>query len=322
LTSHESRSPSIDQRHTVEISDLQVAYGDFVALELEELILGTGVIGLLGPNGAGKSTLLRTILGFNKPRRGSVKVFGLEVSEHLLQIRQRIGYVPENDVTSPTCSAVSFVSYCGELSGMRRTDALQATHQVLNYVGLGDERYRMIATYSLGMRQRVKLAQALVHDPELLFLDEPTNGLDPRARQEMLRLIRELGHKRGVTVVLSTHLLPDVEAICDEVVVIGGGRMRRQGKLADLLESANRRYEVAFVGDSEAVRRTLQAQGIESQPGREGRLVFELGALRTASDVILAVHEAGAEIRHLGPQQQKLEEVFLAAVKEPTHASL
>ena len=138
----------------------------------------------------------------------------------------------------------------------------------------------------------------------------------------MLHLIRELSGQRGVTVVLSTHLLPDVEAICDEVVVIGGGRVRCQGKLSDLLESANRRYEVGFVGDAEAVRRALEVAGLEPQPGREGRLVFELGSLHTSSDVILAVRQAGAELRHLGPVQQKLEEVFLAAVKEPTHASL
>ncbi|HBP20366.1 MAG TPA: hypothetical protein DEA08_21565 [Planctomycetes bacterium] len=301
---------------TVDIKGLRVAYDDFVALDLEELSLGRGAIGLLGPNGAGKSTLLRTILGFRRPRQGSVKLFGLEVSEHLLQIRQRIGYVPENDVTSPSSSAVSFVSYCGELCGMSRTDALQSTHQVLNYVGLGDERYRKIGTYSLGMRQRVKLAQALVHDPELVFLDEPTNGLDPKARLEMLRLIRELAHERGVTVVLSTHLLPDVEAICDEVVVIAAGKKRRQGRLEDLLAAANRRYEVGFVGDAEAVSRALDGAGFAARPGREGRLELELGEHRSPSDVVLAVREAGAELRHLGPVTQRLEEVFLAAVKE------
>ena len=310
----------------LEIENLQVTYGDFVALELDELSLGTGTIGLLGPNGAGKSTLLRTIMGFRTPRRGTVKVLGLDISKHLLEVRQRIGYVPENDVVSPTRSAVSFVAYCGELCGMRRNDALQATHQVLNYVGLGDERYRKISTYSLGMRQRVKLAQALVHDPELVFLDEPTNGLDPRARQEMLHLIRELNERRNVTVVLSTHLLPDVEAICDEVVVIGAGRKRCQGRLDELLASANRRYELGFVGDLERVRQSLRDCGLESELGLKGRLVLELG-IRSPSDVVLAVREAEAEIRHLAPLQQRLEEVFLAAVRETkpagaTHAGL
>jgi ABC-2 type transport system ATP-binding protein len=311
----ETPTPQVLEPRILEIRNLQVTYGEFIALELDELTLGTGTIGLLGPNGAGKSTLLRTIMGFRKPRRGSVKVLGLDMSEHLLEVRQRIGYVPENDVMSPTRSAVSFVAYCGELCGMRRNDALQATHQVLNYVGLGDERYRKISTYSLGMRQRVKLAQALVHDPELVFLDEPTNGLDPRARQEMLRLIRELYERRGVTVVLSTHLLPDVEAICDEVVVIGAGRKRCQGRLDELLASANQRYELGFVGDLDRVRQSLSACGLESEPGLKGRLVLELG-IRSPSDVVLAVREAGAEIRHLAPLQQRLEEVFLAAVKD------
>jgi ABC-2 type transport system ATP-binding protein len=302
---------------------VRVEYDGFVALDVDHLAIGRGAIGLLGSNGAGKSTLLRTILGFRRPRQGDVKVLGLEVSRNLLAVRQRVGYVPENDVTSPHLSAVSFVSYCGELSGMRRADAMQATHQALNYVGLDDERYRPMATYSLGMRQRVKLAQALVHDPELVFLDEPTNGLDPRARVEMLKLIRELARTRGVTVILSTHLLPDVESVCDQVVVLGRGKVLRQGSLATLLGSASKQYEVGFLGDTETVRRALEAQGFTCSPGPAGRLIVELGPADTGSDVIAAVTRAGAHIRHLEPVQRTLEEVFLAAVQEVgAHAGL
>lgn len=300
----------------VELEGVRVAYDDFVALDIDRLAIGRGTIGLLGPNGAGKSTLLRTILGFRKPQQGAVRVFGLEIKKHLLEVRQRIGYVPENDVTSPSHSAVSFVSYCGELSGMKRTDAMRSTHQVLNYVGMGDERYRKIQTYSLGMRQRVKLAQALVHDPELLFLDEPTNGLDPKARHEMLRLIREIASRRGVTIFLSTHLLPDVEAICDEVVVLGAGRVCRQGTLAELLESSGGTYELGFVGDADAVSAVLDARGLTCRPGRDGKHIVELGSLHTTADIVSGVLEAKAELRHLEPLQKRLEEVFLAAVKE------
>jgi ABC-2 type transport system ATP-binding protein len=303
------------QEPIVELRNVRVDYDGFVALDVPELAFGRGAIGLLGSNGAGKSTLLRTILGFRQPRRGEVRVFGLPVGKNLLAVRQRVGYVPENDVTSPQLSAVSFVSYCGELSGMRRQDAMQATHQVLNYVGLNDERYRPMSTYSLGMRQRVKLAQALVHDPELVFLDEPTNGLDPRARVEMLRLIRELARERGVTVILSTHLLPDVEQVCDQVVVLGRGRVLRQGSLAALLGEAGRKHELGFVGDGEAVRRALEARGFGCEPGPAGRLLVELGPHDTGSDVIAAVTRAGASIRHLEPVQRTLEEVFIAAVQ-------
>ena len=307
----------------IELERVRVEYDGFVALDLERLALGRGAIGLLGSNGAGKSTLLRTLLGFRRPTRGRVRLFGMDVGANLLAVRQRIGYVPENDVTSPHHSAVAFVSYCGELCGMRRTDALQAAHQALNYVGLSDERYRKMSTYSLGMRQRVKLAQALVHDPELLFLDEPTNGLDPGARQEMLRLIRQIARERGVTIVLSTHLLPDVEAICDQVVVLGKGRILRQGSLAELLAAAGRRFVLGFVGDAEAVGRALELRGIAAQPGPEGKLLLELGPSDGPSDVIGAVVRAGAELRHLEPLQPTLEEVFLAAVKEaPVHAGV
>ncbi len=306
----------------VELTDVRVEYDGFVALELERLALGRGAIGLLGSNGAGKSTLLRTILGFRRPARGQVRVFGKDVGANLLEIRQRIGYVPENDVTSPHHSAVSFVSYCAELCGMPRVDALQATHQVLNFVGLDDERYRKMATYSLGMRQRVKLAQALVHDPELVFLDEPTNGLDPEARVEMIALIRSLARDRGLTVILSTHLLPDVEATCDQVIVLARGRVRRQGSLAELLTTTGRRYEVGFAGDDAAVADALRARGLGVEPpGDEpGRLVVELGppgpGAPTPSDVIATVTRAGAGIRHLEPLVRTLEQVFLDAVQE------
>jgi ABC-2 type transport system ATP-binding protein len=308
----------------VELTDVRVEYDGFVALELERLALGGGggarggaAIGLLGSNGAGKSTLLRTILGFRRPARGTVRVFGREVSASLLEVRQRIGYVPENDVTSPHHSAVSFVAYCAELCGMPRVDALQATHQVLNFVGLDDERYRKMATYSLGMRQRVKLAQALVHDPELVFLDEPTNGLDPEARVEMIALIRSLARDRGLTVLLSTHLLPDVEATCDEVVVLARGRVRRQGRLASLLASTGRRYEVGYVGDDATVAAALRARGLTVDPTDEsGRLLLELGAGGSPSDVIATVTRAGAALRHLEPLTRTLEQVFLDAVQE------
>ena len=175
--------------------------------------------------------MLKALLGFIVPERGRMRVLGLDVAESPLEIRARVGYMPESDAHIPGMNAVSFVAYCGELAGLPRVDAMQRAHEVLFYVGLGEARYRNVETYSTGMKQRIKLAQALVHDPDLLFLDEPTNGMDPKGRDEMLELVRDLvGAQQGVNVIVSSHLLPDVEYTCDHVVVMDKGRSRRTAR--------------------------------------------------------------------------------------------
>ena len=203
-----------------------------------------GAVGLLGPNGAGKSTLIKTLLGFVVPDRGRMHVLGLDVARAPLDIRARVGYVPESDAHIPGMNAVSFVAYCGELAGLPRVDAVQRAHEVLFYVGLGEARYRNVETYSTGMKQRIKLAQALVHDPDLLFLDEPTNGMDPKGRDEMLELVHDLGHNKGVNLILSSHLLPDVEYACDHVVVIDKGAVAAAGPIAALKQPRGRVFEL------------------------------------------------------------------------------
>src|SRR6266850_5195772 len=184
-----------------------VTYGRSEALRDVTTTFSAGAVGLLGPNGAGKSTMIKALLGFIVPTRGRMRVLGLDVAEAPLAIRARVGYMPESDAHIPGMNAVSFVAYCGELAGLPRVDAMQRAHEVLFYVMLGDERYRNVETYSTGMKQRIKLAQALVHGPQILFLDEPTNGLDPKGRMEMLALIRDLARRKGVNVILSSHLL-------------------------------------------------------------------------------------------------------------------
>src|SRR5207237_152886 len=174
-------------------------------------------------NGAGKSTLIKALLGFVTPEHGRMEVLGFDVARAPLDIRARVGYVPESDAHIPGMSAVAFVAYCAELAGLTRVDAGQSAHEVLFYVCLGEARYRNVETYSTGMKQRIKLAQALVHDPDLLLLDEPTNGMDPKGRDEMLELVHDLGHNKGVNLILSSHLLPDVEYACDHVVVVDNG---------------------------------------------------------------------------------------------------
>ncbi len=199
----------------IRASGLTKTYGQAVAVNQLDLTIRPGQFyGLLGPNGAGKSTLIKTLLGFNRAEQGVVSLFDMTMPRHAIEIRHRLGYMPEREVSSPKVSAVSFLTYCGRIFGMSRVDALERAHEVLNYVSLGDSRYRNMEGYSTGMLQRVKLAQAILHDPKLLLLDEPTNGLDPDGRLEILELIREIASRPGMTVILSSHLLPDVQHVC------------------------------------------------------------------------------------------------------------
>src|SRR5207342_1193239 len=186
-----------------------------------------------------------------------------DVSTSPIAIRARVGYMPENDAHIPGMNAVSFVSYCGELAGLPRADATQRAHEVLYYVGLGEARYRNVETYSTGMKQRIKLAQALVHDPDLLFLDEPTNGMDPKGRDEMLELVRDLAHNKGVNLILSSHLLPDVEFTCDRVVVMDKGRVVAEGPIEELKGPSGRVFEVRAKAGTEQLVAALKAAGME-----------------------------------------------------------
>src|SRR5204863_268349 len=250
----------------VTLESVTVTYGGNAALRDVTTSFGGGAIGLLGPNGAGKSTLIKALLGFIAPARGQMRVLGLDVAVAPLEIRARVGYMPENDAHIPGMNAVSFVAYCGELAGLPRVDAMQRAHEVLFYVGLGEARYRNVETYSTGMKQRLKLAQALVHDPDLLFLDEPTNGMDPRGRDEMLELVRDLAHHKGVNLLLSSHVLPDVEYACDEVVVMDKGRIAIAGPIAALKRPRGRLYELRVktpTADLEPFFERLRAAGLE-----------------------------------------------------------
>src|SRR5215208_5337338 len=247
----------------VRLANVSVRYGRNFALRDVAATFETGAVGLLGPNGAGKSTMIKSLLGFVKPDQGQMTVLGLDVATAPLEIRSRIGYMPENDSHIPGMNGVSFVAYCGELSGLDAVDAMQRAHEVLYYVGLGEARYRNVETYSTGMKQRIKLAQALVHDPDLLFLDEPTNGMDPKGRDEMLDLIRDLGHNKNVNLILSSHLLPDVEYTCDDVIVMDKGQVVAQGPIAELKGPGGRVFELRIKGDLPGFLEVLRAAGME-----------------------------------------------------------
>jgi ABC-2 type transport system ATP-binding protein len=302
----------------VTLENVTVSYGRNQALIDVTTTFGRGAVGLLGPNGAGKSTMIKSLLGFIVPSQGRMRVLGLDVATSPVDIRARIGYMPENDAHIPGVNAVSFVAYCGELAGLPRTDAMQRAHEVLFYVGLGEARYRNVETYSTGMKQRIKLAQALVHDPDLLFLDEPTNGMDPKGRDEMLELIRDLARNKGVSLILSSHVLPDVEYTCDSVIVMDKGRIAAAGPIAALKQPRGRVYElrVKTTSDLDVFFDRLRAAGLECHATDEDIVrVFVPGEGGPQQLFAIAAAEQ-AQVRHLRPSVPTLEDVFAHAVGE------
>ena len=304
-----------DAGPVVQLDGVSVVYGTNRALTNVHARFARGPVGLLGPNGAGKSTMLKSLLGFVKPDEGRMAVLGMDVAERPLEIRARIGYMPESDAHIPGMNAVSFVAYCGQLAGLPAVDAMQRAHEVLYYVGLGEARYRNVETYSTGMKQRIKLAQALVHDPDLLFLDEPTNGMDPKGRDEMLELVHDLGHNKNVSLILSSHLLPDVEFTCEHVVVMDKGQVVAQGPIAELKGPAGRVFELRIKGDLPAFLEVLHAAGLECHATDEDvmRVFVPTGEGDQRAIFGLAARH-GVQVRHLRPSVPTLEDVFAKAV--------
>ncbi len=300
----------------VALDRVTVNYGRNAALREVTASLTGGAIGLLGPNGAGKSTLLKALLGFVVPNQGEMRVLGFDVRRQGHEIRGRIGYMPETDAHIPGMNAVSFVGYCGQLSGLPAVDAMQRAHEVLYYVGLGEARYRNVETYSTGMKQRIKLAQALVHDPDLLLLDEPTNGMDPRGRDEMLALIHDLGHAKRVNLILSSHLLPDVEHTCDHVVVIDKGCVAAHGPIAALKGPAGRVFELRVKGDTVAFLDLLRREGLQCHATDEDVMRVFVPDDRGARDLFALAAGSGIQVRHLRPSVPTLEDVFARALGE------
>jgi ABC-2 type transport system ATP-binding protein len=297
----------------VEFTGLGVSYGPLQALAGVSGAFPAGPTGLLGPNGAGKTTLLKTLLGFLKPDRGSITAFGVDPAKDPLEVRRRIGYMPEVDCHLPGMTAARFVAFAGERSGLPADEATSRAHEVLYYVGLDEARYRRVDTYSTGMKQRVKLAQALVHDPDLLLLDEPTNGLDPDGREEMLSLIRDVAARREMSLVLCSHLLKDVESVCERVIVLKQGAVAAAGRIADLTGPRRSIYDVRVKGDVAAFLTDLKDTGCEVSEAEDGhRVLMNDGA---GPDLIFRVaRDCGVQVRYLRPGVESLEDVFLRAL--------
>ena len=311
----------------IELQDLRVRLGQQEILQGISCRLGvsgTGkAVGLLGPNGAGKSTLILTLLGFYQISAGNARVLGHDCRSHSREIKARIGYMPENEAFIADMTAVHFLRIMGELSGLPRRVALEKAHEVLFHVGLGEARYRTLGTYSLGMKQMTKLAQSILHGPELLILDEPTNGLDPAARIRMLKLIREMKEEHNMNVVLCSHLLRDVEEVCDEVMILNEGRLVHQANLEEERHTNRRFVELEVTGDDSELADALQEQGAEgvSEGSGRWRIVFPPGM---ELDVLWQlVARQNLAIHHLTHRRDSLEEIFLKAVGhlEPSEQS-
>jgi ABC-2 type transport system ATP-binding protein len=297
------------------LEDVTKTYGAVTALNNLSVSVPTGAIGLLGPNGSGKTTMIRTLLGLITVNRGKGEILDMDFRRRQLEIRRAVGFVPEDECLFPQVEGVEFVAYAGELVGMSSKDALQRSHEVLDYVGLGEARYRKAETYSTGMKQRLKLASAIVHDPTLLILDEPTNGMDPAGREELLELARDLSRKKGMSLLFSSHLLPDVEAVCDYVVVMGAGKVLTQGSIQDLKELHTRSFEVRLKAEPGAFVDRLKALGCTAVV-RDEHLVVQMPEGSSEQLFWRLAAEHGQQIRHLRPQQSTLEEVFLHAVEK------
>lgn len=300
----------------IQLDNLSVQLGSRQILKQLSVALHGRTIGLLGPNGAGKSTLINTLLGFYAPSSGTARVFGHDIHKDTRFVRSLVGYMPENDSFIADMTAVTFIRMMGELSGLPPETALERAHECLFYVGLGEARYRKLGTYSLGMKQLAKLAQAIVHGPKLVILDEPTNGLDPPARRRMLRMIREMRDNAGMRIVLCSHLLRDVEDTCEEVVILKDGQIVHYADL-EAERRANKRFvELETVGDDEGFAAAMESLGATCALAAKGRWKMVLPPDFSFEHLFRVAAEKDLELRRLNYRKDTLEDIFLKAMTQ------
>ncbi len=298
--------------------NVTVRFGSITALNDFTTEVKSGITGLLGPNGAGKSTLIKTVLGLVEPETGTISVDGFDPRSEMTKVRDSVGYMPEHDCLIRSINPVALVSYMGQLSGMTRGDSIQRTHEVLDFVTLGEERYRPIKSYSTGMIQKVKLAQAIVHDPRIVFLDEPTNGLDPQGRDEMLEVIRKIGAS-GKTILVSSHILHEIEQVSDNIIIIDLGHLVREGPTASLMSPKEGQYRLKVRGSSEAIEsfeKSIQPVfQVLSSRNESGQLSILVEGKGTSASLFSAADTAGIQLRYIGPDTLTLEDVFVSTFK-------
>ena len=294
----------------IETRDLRKMYGPHLALDNVNVQIPKGAIGILGPNGAGKSTLFKCLLGLITTTSGTGSVLGYDIKTDGDIIRARIGYMPEYDSLDPDLTAIDQVRYAGELLGMNPASAMQRSHEVLEYVGLRDQRYRKIESFSTGMKQATKLACAIVHDPEILICDEPTNGLDQRSREFMLNTLRRTVDEGGGTVLMSSHVMDDVQQVCDRVVMIHNGQVVVNRPIADLADQIEREVEAVIWGGASRMEQALLADGLKVR--RMGRVMrVTIDDESTINRIIKIAYKADVQIRELHEYEPDLEDIFL-----------
>lgn len=306
---------AVDDSPVIDLHGLSVAFGRRQILKNLRGDLRGRAIGLLGPNGAGKTTLIHTLLGFHQPNGGTAQIFGHDIIDDTKKIRALIGYMPERDSFIAKMTAVHFVRLMGELSGLPSEAALERAHEALFYVGLGEARYRRLETYSLGMKQLAKLAQAIVHGPKLIFLDEPTNGLDPPARLRMIKLIREIRDSGQAHIVLSSHLLVDVEECCDEILILRDGQIAVYCNLEEERKSNRKFLMLETRGDQKKFVDALARLGCEYAVSNDSRLKVVLQDGIEVRDLYRLAVETNVQLRRLSYKRDSLEDIFLKAME-------
>jgi ABC-2 type transport system ATP-binding protein len=300
----------------IELDGLEVRFGKRTILKKLSAKLTGRSIGLLGPNGAGKSTLINTLLGFHKPLSGTARIFSRDVRTDAREVRRLIGYMPENDAYIAPMSGVRFVRLMAELAGLPSEHALERAHEAFFYVGLGEVRYRALGTYSLGMKQAAKLAQAIAHGPKLLFLDEPTNGLDPPARLRMIQLIQEIRDRGDLHLILSSHLLRDVEECCDEVLILKDGNIAAFCNLEEERRANKRFLELETRGGvNGSFLEAMEKMGCEAATGAQGRIKLVLPDGIEVRELYEVADGLNVQIRRLNHKRDSLEDIFLKAME-------
>jgi ABC-2 type transport system ATP-binding protein len=304
----------------IEVERLMKFYGRLRALDDVSLVVRRGVTGLLGPNGSGKSTLIKVLLGLVRLNAGRGSVLGLDIRRQMREIRHRVGYMPEDDCYIAGMTGAEAVQFAARISGLPSIEALRRAHEILDFCDAGQERYRAVETYSTGMRQKLKFAQAIVHDPQLLILDEPTSGLDPEERRAMLGRVRILARKAGKSVIVSTHILPDVQTICDDVIILARGRVRLSRPLEELSRPSAPTFQVRVSGAPDVLAEGIRREGLRVEIDGKGVLTVGGADGEVAACVWRCAQAAGVAISRLEPARNSLEQIFLDAVREESHA--
>jgi len=301
----------------IEVHNLTKQYkGPVLALDDFTVRIPEGRIGLLGPNGAGKSTFMKTLVGLIRPSAGSGEVLGLDIIEESTDIKRYLGFMPEYDCLPADYTAIDFVADMGRMCGYPFAASMQRAHEVLQYLGMGDERYRMIKTFSQGMKQKVKLAQSIIHDPKIMLFDEPTAGLDPFARDEMLKTISEIAAKNNSSFILSTHILHDVERICDHVILINKGRLVVSDKISRLLDSHGKYIRVVVTKRREEFRKELKKEGLGVTIEGDEVLVFREGNSYPSDTILEVAARLGVSVRSITDKGADLDQIYLKLIRD------